>query len=837
MRSGRLDLGGEWRLACTEDFPEALVFGPMSAAPWFGTLVPEPVHLALMRAGMLPDLEHGRNTLAARWVEDAFWVYRRSFEAPREAIGLPCRLVLELVECHATVFLNGEKVGSVCNAHRPHRLRCESLLREGTNEIAVVVQSGEREVIDRPVTGWIGDRTSLTTRRNWLRKPQYQCGWDWNPRLVNVGLLGPVRLEWGPVFLDGVGLVHRLSDDLREADAELLLELDSALPEGQLARVEWAIPSVGSWTETELVVGPGPQLARSGCRVLEPPLWSPAGAGEPKTVGVRWRLSLAGEGFEGTLRTGFRKVEIDQPPAPEGGSLFVLKVNGRPVFCKGGNLVPADLLYSTTPAERWRRLAAMARDANMNLLRVWGGGHYLAGAMAEACDELGLMVWHDFAYACAKTDASDPFLWREAELEARHQTLRLSAHPSIVVWCGNNEVLQGDEEWSWAQMEPRAPHRPIFFELLPRVVGERSPHVPYWPGSPWSPDGSLPNNPNVGDQHPWGVSLGDRFADWWAYRSFTDRFPNEGGVLGSSLPKTLMEFLPVDQRRVHSPAWRHHDNTFAWTPHRPELEGRAYLAFREWTGLDPADLPLDEFALLSGVLQADGLDEYIRNYRRRMFSSASAVFWMYNDSWPVSMGWTTQDHRLRRKPSYHAVRRAFAPVAVVVADEGDRFGVYGVNDTNRPAIGGLRAGVFRLAGAAFASEELPVELPPNASTRLTEVAAEDLERVGVRHGGVAAVLRLQDGTTLQHRLFRARFRELAFAEPSIRVAERDGGVEFESDSFVWGVLTDLDGETPWAESCFDLLPGVPFAVPRRPGQAEPRPLWTASGALLRAHKG
>ncbi len=657
---GSLSLDGGWLLAFCEDGPEALALGPVGSGPWIPTEVPEPVHRALQRAGLLPDLEHGLNSLSARWVEDAFWVYRRQFDLPSDADANGWRLVLDLVECHARVWLNGQEIGSACSAHRPHRFLCGPHLRPGRNEIALVVDSGVRSVIDKPVKGWLPDRISLGTRRNWLRKPQYQCGWDWNPRLVNVGLLGSVRLEAGPLFFDGAGIAHELSDDLGEAEVRLLLSLDSELAEGQLARLEWEVAGLHLRGHEEFVLPRGRSLQSCAWKVPRPPLWNPVGAGDPSLCTVRWSLEAAGVLHRGSLRTGFRKVEIDQPEDPNGGSRFVLKVNKRPVFCKGANLVPADLLYSTTPAERWRALAVLAKEAHMNLLRVWGGGHYLTDAMADACDELGILVWHDFAYACAKTDASDPFLWREAEEEARHQTLRLSSHPCVAVWCGNNEVLQGDAEWPNLQGEPKAPHRPIFFELLPKVVAEISPHTPYWPGSPWSPDGSLPNNPAVGDQHPWEVSLAGRFADWWQYRRRTDRFPNEGGVLGCSPIESLREFLPEAESAVHSPAWRHHDNFFAWLPGESGAEGRAYETFRQWTGLNPKEIPLEDFARLSGVLQAEGVDEYIRNYRRRMFDSASAVFWMFNDSWPVTMGWTTQDHRLRRKPAHHAVRRARA---------------------------------------------------------------------------------------------------------------------------------------------------------------------------------
>lgn len=787
-------------------------------------LVPEPAHATMMRLGLIDDINVGLNALKARWVEDQWWVYRREFQATGDMLQGRVRLVFDLLEFHASVYVNGIKAGEHLNAHRPARLDVTGLVREGTNVLVVILESGIRWAADKPSIGWLPDATH-PTKRHYLHKPQYQAGWDWNPRLMNVGILGDVRLEWGAFFADDWRVVGTVSPTLSSVEVEvactvanpsdgpleLTLEAEIVSPSGAL-----------TWVSTESAVPSGSSEVALRSVLDNPELWHPIGVGLQNLYMFNLKLSSSDHAVERSLRTGFRRVEIDQSPHPSKGRFFVLKVNGRPVFCKGGNLVPADMLYSTVPAERWQRLAAMAADLNMNMMRVWGGGHYISQDMAERCDDLGLMVWHDFAYACAKFDMGDPIYAEEAMKEAEYQVRRLSRHPSLVVWCGNNEVLWGDAEWDFGG-GPNKPHGDLFEVKLASVVGKYAPNTPYWPGSPWSPDGLQPNDPDAGDQHPWRVSLADHGPDWRHYREYTDRFPNEGGVMGCPGLKTLREMLPEGERRLFSPSWRLHDNLFGWVGAQAGDLGRAYDIVRFWTGLDPASMTLEEYAMLSGALQAEGLYEYVRNYRRRMFDSASAIFWMFNDSWPATHGWTTQDYYLRKKLAYYPVRRAFEPVTVALAQVGQEIAVFGVNDTDRPAPAKLRYGPFALSGSPWRPVEAEAELAPNASTLLASMPISEA-------GGFAAELALKDGGLRRDRLFLETFANLQLVPPDIRVEVCHGKAHFTSDSFVWAVCLDVEGEMDLADNCFDLLPGITHSIDWNHSQA-PTVVWCGNQAL------
>jgi beta-mannosidase len=323
--------------------------------------------------------------------------------------------------------------------------------------------------------------------------------------------------------------------------------------------------------------------------------------------------------------------------------------------------------------------------------------------------------------------------------------------------------------------------------------------------------------------------LGKFGVDFRHYRHLIDRFANEGGVLGCTGLKTLRQFLPEDQRHLFSPSWRYHDNLFAWYAPVAGTPGRSYELVLFWTGRPADELSMEEYALLSGALQAEGLYEYIRNYHRRMFSSASAVFWMFNDSWPATHGWTTQDYYLRKKLCYYPVRRAFEPVSVFIAEEDGQLAVYGVNETDQPVSAKLLWGGFVLSGSRWQPCEIEIELKPNSSVRLASL--EIGEAVPDKaSGGFAAELVLEDGTIRRDRFFFETFADLQLRQPDIKVEVRDGRACFLSDCYAWAVCLDVEGEADLADNCFDLLPCVPYSIAWECNE-QPKVVWCGSAAL------
>ncbi len=830
----QIDLSGTWQVTHTEGFHGSVEQArewEVDEGRYLAVPVPGEIHQALQEQGILPDLNLGLNTLAARWIENQWWLYRHMFDVSERDSARPAWLVFEGLEDQAIMSLNGEEVGRHANAHRPCRLEVTGKLRVGENLLSMAVESGLYDVAERPGQAYGMWLESHLTKRHWLRKPQYESGWDWHPRLLNVGITGPVRLEFADEpWLETVVVLPALAEDHTRATLEIRAFVYNPGAEGDYT-VRVRVAETGAETCVAATLSPGETRVVGMLEVADPALWWPRGHGEQPLYTVEVTLERAGTVLERqTRRTGIRSVRITQDAHPVEGRYCIIEINGRPIFCKGGNWVPPDMIPSRVTPERLRALVDLAVAANFNFLRVWGGGTYAGHELLDRCDEAGLLVWHDLLFACTRYPGDDPAFLAEIRTEVTWAARAFAAHPSLIVWCGNNEQEEGAWHWGFDRTGKALPDYALYHHVIPVIMKREDGTRPYWPSSPYSPDHEDPRSPIVGDQHPWGV--GFHFNDginFWAYRGYVDRLPNEGGFLGASPLATLRQFLPQGERYPRSPSWEHHDNATNFAHASIHV---AEQAVREWLGREPHAMTLEDYAVASALVQAEALGEYIANYRRRMFSSASAVFWMYNDSWPVTHGWTIVDYYLRRKLAYHPVRRANAPVTVVVAADGEDVVVFGVNDTPHEWTGEARYGVFTLDGNYVQDQYCSVTLPANASTALGRIDRVAWAGTGLAHAGAFALLSRDDAPVARHRLFLERFKDLAFAAPTIDVARRGGEVVLTADVFVWGVCLDVDGDAAVPDNAFDLLPGVPYTLPW-PGDApEPRIAYVGSRDLI-----
>ncbi|MGC4047018.1 MAG: hypothetical protein QM758_24750 [Armatimonas sp.] len=822
-----LSLNGDWSLSWHDEFPQFLT---AETAPFRAQLtaqIPEPVHATLMRHGLLQDPRVGMNSLSARWVEEQYWVYRKTFSSPALQEG-HAFLTFTLLEFDAVVYLNGQEIGKHASAHVPARFDVTNKLRpEGEENVLVVrIDAGLYNVAEKPAKDYQASSQASLSKIHWMRRGQWQRGWDWQQRLLNIGILGDVTLEWSRApFLVQSQIYATVQDDLCQATVTVKAKVFNPESEPVQASLRVGVHNTDALDFSHPLLPPGESIQLVETIIDNPTLWWPVGHGDPHlyTVELIFSASSDNAGAYEPIRQqiGIRKVEIDQSPHPEVGKHFILKINNKPIFCKGGNWVPPDMLYSTVTAEHITELVDLALGANFNLLRIWGGGTWAGHELLRQCDEKGVLVWHDLLFACSKYPGDYPEWARQVRDEVRWGMREFAHHPSLVVWCGNNEIEEGDWEWGYDNHYRTHPHYALFHHDFPMIASQEAPHVFYWISSPYSPDYKRPNDPTVGDQHPWGVSLRQNGpTDWWVYRDYVDRFPNEGGVLGASTPATLREFLPTDQCYINSPAWDHHDNPYAMQPMTPGQPGRMCQTIAHWTGLNPATLDWETWAFASSLLQAEGITEYITNYRRRMFSSAAAIFWMYNDSWPTTHSWTIVDYYRRKKLAYHPVRRAFQPVTVACAKEADgSYSAYCVNETNTYWSGRIYFGVLNAEGAPL-HQRYDIGIKPNSVHR---IRCRFPKRLLKDAYGIYAYLRDNETAYVaQHRLLFKRFHELNL-DPDFTLSIQNGyavgvpnpeqWVTLVSDEFVWGVCLDINGEEEVIDNCFDLLPGVPYHVP------------------------
>ncbi|MEU4744399.1 sugar-binding domain-containing protein, partial [Actinosynnema sp. NPDC023658] len=538
----RSDLHDGWRLrAVGGPVPEGLVDRDVPAR------VPGSTHLDLVAAGLVPDPYLDRNEAALTWMHRVDWQYSTTFRAEAPRVGERVELVFDGIDTVATVEVNGEVLGHTANMHRGYRFDVGGVLRDGDNDLTVTLRSAlahaERTEAE---LGW--RQRAYPHPYNAIRKMACSFGWDWGPDLQTAGLWKPVRLErWDTARLARVRpLVTVDADGTGRVDVHL--ELDRAAD-----RDYTAVVTVDDRTEAVAVTG---DTAHLTVLVPDARLWWPVGYGDQPLYDLTVALLADGRQVDAVQRRiGFRTVTVDTEP--DGfGTPFTFVVNGERVFAKGANWIPDDHFLTRVTPERLARRIDQAVGANMNMLRVWGGGIYETDDFYDACDERGVMVWQDFPFACAFYAEEEP-LRGEVEAEARENVTRLVAHPSLVLWNGNNENLPAFTDWEgWRDgLEGRTWGSGYYHDLLPKIVAELDPTRPYAPGSPFSPGDLPPNDAHHGTRHDWDVW---NSVDYTHYRDHVPRFSAEFGFQGPPTWATLTRWIHDDPLTPDSPAFLLH---------------------------------------------------------------------------------------------------------------------------------------------------------------------------------------------------------------------------------------------------------------------------------------
>lgn len=625
-----------WRIA-----PEAVREATVPAR------VPGCVHDDLLAAGLLVDPYLDANEKSIAWVGHADWVYETLLE-PGLGGHERADLVFDGLDTFAQITLGGTLLGRTHNMHRGYRFDATAALRANVPvPLSVHFTSAYAEA--EALRAQLGPRPSAYPEPfNFARKMACSFGWDWGPTLVTAGIWRPVRVErWSVARLDSVRPTVRVdADGSGVVEASVRVER-SAGGEGRelLVRVR-----IGE-SESATAIPGGNDECDVRVLVPRPRLWWPHTLGAQELYDLTVELLDARDGAvldTWNRRVGFRDIALDTGE-DEHGSAFTLSVNGRPIFARGVNWIPDDALVTRVTPARYRRRLEQARAANVDLVRVWGGGIYEDEAFYEACDELGLLVWQDFAFACAAYPEEEP-LAREVEAEARYNVERLMPHPSLALWNGNNENLWGYLDWGWqSELNGRSWGEGYYLGLLPRVVAEIDPARPYWAGTPWSGDRSRhPNDPAHGTVHSWEVWNREDYA---RYRDSTPRFVGE---FGWQAPPALATLRRAVGERPLDPAGP------GIAAHQKAEDGAAKLARGIAAHFEPpAPGDLDRWHFLTQLTQARAVAAGIEHWRAAWPVCAGTVLWQLNDCWPA-VSWSAIDGDGRLKPLYHELRRVYA---------------------------------------------------------------------------------------------------------------------------------------------------------------------------------
>ncbi|MFI8081746.1 glycoside hydrolase family 2 protein [Kitasatospora sp. NPDC086009] len=605
--------------------------------------VPGCVHTDLLAAGLIPDPFLEANETDVAWVSRQDWTY--TLDLPDHGTRHErTDLVFEGLDTAATITLGGTELGSTRNMHRGYRFDATGL----TGELAVRFTSAYREA--ERVRALVGDRPNVYPEPfQYIRKMAASFGWDWGPTLPGAGIWRPARIErWSTARLARV----RPHTTVDGATGTVELHLDLERTTTGAARELTATATIGDHTAT-VAFPVGQDTAVIVLDVPDPALWWPRGYGDQALYDLDVTLADA----QGPLdswhrRVGFRTIELDTSD-DEHGSGFTLAVNGVRLFVRGVNWIPDDTLVSRVTPERYRERLTRAAEANVDLVRVWGGGIYEDEAFYDTCDEIGLMVWQDFLFACAAYPEEQP-LRGEIEAEARENVVRLMPHPSLVLWNGNNENLWGFRDWGWeTELASASWGEGYYLGVLPRIVAELDPTRPYTAGSPWS--GSWDHHPNDvdhGTHHSWEVWNRQDYAE---YRATVPRFVAEFGWQAPPAHATLRRALPTEELAADSPGMLHHQKA-------EDGNGKLDRGVERHFDL-PADF--DRWHYLTQVVQARAVAAGIEHWRSHWPRCAGTVVWQLNDCWPVS-SWAAIDGDGRLKPLWYELRRVFADRLITI---------------------------------------------------------------------------------------------------------------------------------------------------------------------------
>jgi beta-mannosidase len=702
--------------------------------------VPGTVHTDLLAAGLIPDPYQGGNEESLVWLHRSSWIYETALEAEPAVAGERVDLVFDGLDTVATVTVDGVELGRTANMHRGYRFDVSHLLRGPAVPLAVRFDSA-LEYAER-LQKELGERPRAYGHPfNAVRKMACSFGWDWGPDLQTCGIWKPVRLErWRVARIAECRTLATLDADGRTGrlTVHVTVERSGLDPAGSLS-VPITIDALGDGREPVRALLTLTEDAQHGSIELvvpDAPVWWPAGYGAQPlaTVAVELTGADGAQLDEATRRVGFRSVHLDEGP-DEVGRRFTLVVNGRDVFALGLNWIPEDHLLTRLTRQDYAAAVDRAVAANANLLRVWGGGIYESDDFYDVCDERGVLVWQDFLLACAAYAEEEP-LRSEILAEARENVVRLSTHPSLVLWNGGNENIWGHEDWKWKeQLNGASWGARYYYDDFPAILAELDPTRPYHPGSPSSPgfdpEDIHPNDERYGTRHEWEAWNREDYR--WHDRSIP-RFCSEYGWQAPPAWATLTSALQPEDLRRDSPTF---------LAHQKAEDGNGKLDRGLAYHLPvPADFAGWHWA--TQLNQARATTYAVLHLRAHAPRTMGSILWQLNDCWPVT-SWSVVDGAGRYKPAWYALRRAYAPRALTLRERDGELALAVINDGDDPWRSTARLRRMTFDGDELAATEIELDISARsvqwftAPAALTAVSDPAREVLVADVGGIRAV--------------------------------------------------------------------------------------------------
>jgi beta-mannosidase len=771
---------------------ESWSFKKASERQWYPAQVPGTIHTDLLNNNLIPDPFLKTHEQEAQWIELEDWIYKTTFTLSKKELNHHnIELQLDGLDTYAEVYLNGNHILSANNMFRQWTIDVKKLLRVGENSLEIrfesAVKRGKQEAEKLPYTLPEGERV-------FVRKAQYQFGWDWGPRLVTAGIWKKVGLHFSnqASFNDIHHEVHKLVEE--EAQLDFIVQVE--------VHISGNYDIMLNQVSHTFKLKKGSQTIKIPWKIIQPQLWWTNGSGEPHQYTFNFHLKKDHVLLEQKeIKIGLRTIELVQDK-DEHGTSFYFKLNGVPVFMNGANIIPPDSFLPRVTSADYHHLVQQAKAAHMNMLRVWGGGVYADDAFYEACNDNGILVWQDFMFACSMYPGDEAFLQNVAQ-EVTDQVIRLRNHPSIALWCGNNENDEGWHNWGWQKQHNYSAsdstqiwedYKKVFHKLIPEKLSELLPKNErrYWSSSPstgWGRKESLLR----GDVHYWGV--------WWGkepfemYENKVGRFVSEYGFQGMPSLTTIRAMQAEEPFSLTNPTVRSHQ--------KHPIGFETIQEYMERDFVVPEDF--EDYIYVSQLLQARGMKIAMEAHRRAMPYCMGTLFWQLNDCWPVT-SWSSIDYSGKWKAFHYQAKESFAPQLISFSEQNEQLDIVLINDTLEPLNGQLQLTLLDFSGKIIWKNETPHRINGNSSTIIQSLLLKELPAF-LKDETVLVATFENEQTSLQSLHYFVNPKSLKLKNPEITLRKIDPfTIEIQTNTLVKNLFLHNDSLN-WEINFIDILPG------------------------------
>ncbi|PKQ43949.1 beta-mannosidase [Confluentibacter flavum] len=787
---------------------------------WSQASVPGTVHTDLLYLEKIEDPYYRLNEHELQWIDKTDWHYQTTFNLSKEAISKQhIELDFSGLDTYSKVYLNFSLLLETDNMFRHYSVDAKQLLKVGDNVLQIHFESPINKGVEKhDALGYklplsdndlakIGQVHGEKHVSPFTRKAGYHFGWDWGPRLVTSGIWRPITLRsWNHLKIEDVFIQQNSISE--KANMTAFIEVDAT---GKSDKAKAEIFVNGESIKTaNLDLTNGKNNLSIPFEIENPQLWWPNGMGEQYLYVVEVKLTSNEYVDSKSHKIGLRTIELIREPDTFGTS-FYFKVNGHPVFMKGANYIPQDVFLPRVKKENYGHIVSSAKAANMNMLRVWGGGIYENDEFYELCDEMGLLVWQDFMFACSMYPDDSKFL-ENVKQEAIDNVKRLRNHTSIALWCGNNEALIAWESWGWKDKITREQSKDvantiwkaydtIFHKILPKVVVNYDPTRPYWPSSPGSDFGGKESH-DKGDAHYWMV--------WWGkepfekYNTAIPRFMSEYGFQSFPELATVEKYTLPQDHNIYSDVMKSHQRSSIGNETIEDYMLRYYKSPKDFAS----------FLYVSQLLQAYGVQVGIEAHRRNRDRCMGSLYWQINDCWPVA-SWSSIDYHGKWKALHYTAKQSFENFLISFEDKGEHIDVFVVSDSLKPINATLKITAIDFDGNILKQQETPIEVKENQSKKYISLlkngflTAIDSTKVLLK----AELLNTADNKTItENILYLSAFKNLKLPAPELTYAVTETNDHFivtlKTKKLAKNVFLASGSSNNFSDNYFDMLPNT-----------------------------